>query len=160
MSGCKLDRITKEKYLTAFDKSIEIREMLCQKLEKKVNMIFSKAFQLSPNPEVRALFAGFILKNEIETKRAITRVGRLTKKLMDHYGRKRVERDDFVSALVLYYLSEAKMDFAHLKERIDELDADISLKDILGKLAFASLIEKDNGYFKINIDALALRGQW
>ena len=75
---------------------------------------------------------------------------------MDHYGRTRVEKDDFISALILYYLSESKKDYAELKERIDELGDSVNVKDTLSKLVFANLVEKEDEYFKINIDALAL----
>ena len=146
----------KKKYLEVFDKSVSIREMLCQKLEKKVKSIFAGAFQLSPNPEARALFARFILKKEINTKKTIIKVGKMTKRLMDHYKRTRVERDDLTSALILHYLSDAKKDYAQLKEKINEFDDSINLKDILSKLVFANLVEKEDEYFKINIDALAL----
>jgi hypothetical protein len=146
----------KKKYQEMFDKSVDVRDMLCQKLEKQVWDVFEGAFQLSPNPEVRALFARFILKREIDTKKIIIKVGRMTKKLMDHYKRTRIEREDFISALVLYNLSEAKKNYNQLKERINEIDENINLKDILNKLAFANLIEKEDEYFKINIDALAL----
>jgi DNA-binding HxlR family transcriptional regulator len=75
---------------------------------------------------------------------------------MAHYGRERIERDDFISALILYYLSETKKNYSQLKERFDEFDEDINLKDMLSKLIFANLIEKEDEYYKINIDALAL----
>jgi hypothetical protein len=146
----------KKKYLEMLEKSVKIQEMLCKKLEKKVSNILKGAFQLSPNPETRALFARFILKREIDSKKTIIKVSKMTKRLMDHYKRTRVERDDFISALVLYYLSDEKKDYTHLNEKIKALDDNINLKDVLGKLVFANLIEKENEYFKINIDALTL----
>jgi phosphatidylserine/phosphatidylglycerophosphate/cardiolipin synthase-like enzyme len=146
----------KQKYVEMFNRSINIQNLLCEKLKGLVKDIFQGAFQLSPNPEVRALFAKFILKKEIDTKKTIIKVGKITKRLMVHYGRDRVEKDDFISALILYHLSETKKDYSQLEEKFDELDGSINLKDILSKLVFANLIEKENEYFKINIDALAL----
>jgi hypothetical protein len=146
----------KEKYLEIFGTSVNIGDILCHKLEDQIKDVFAGAFQLSPNPEVRALFARFILKREIDTRKAIIKLGKTTKRLMDHYKRTRVERDDFISALVLYYLSDSKKNFAQLKEKTDDLDETINLKDTLNKLIFANLIEKEDEYFKINIDALAL----
>jgi hypothetical protein len=146
----------KKKYLEMLEKSVKIQEMLCKKLEKKVCTILKGAFQLSPNPETRALFAMFILKREIDSKKAIIKVSKMTKRLMDHYKRTRVERDDFISALVLYYLSDEKKDYAHLNEKIKVLDDNINLKDVLSKLVFSNFIEKEDEYFKINIDALTL----
>jgi phosphatidylserine/phosphatidylglycerophosphate/cardiolipin synthase-like enzyme len=146
----------KGKYEEMFSRSINIQDLLCEKLEEMVKDIFQGAFKLSPNPEVRALFAKFILKKEIDTKKTIIKIGKITKRLMIHYERDRVEKDDFISALILYHLSEAKKDYNQLKEKLNELDDSINLKDILNKLVFANLVEKDDGYFKINIDALTL----
>jgi hypothetical protein len=56
----------------------------------------------------------------------------------------------------LYYLSDEKKDYAHLNEKIKVLDDNINLKDVLSKLVFSNLIEKEDEYFKINIDALTL----
>jgi len=67
----------------------------------------------------------------------------------------RVEKDDFISALVLFYLSEAKNDYNQLKEKLNELDDTINLKDVLGRLLLVNLIEKENEYYKINLNALA-----
>lgn len=146
----------KRKFEENFDKSVPVQDLLCEKLENVVKDVFRGAFQLSPNPEVRALFARFILKKEIDTKKAIIKVGKMTKKLMDHYKRARVEKDDFISALILYYLSEAKKDFNQLEEKIFEIDGEVNLKNVLKKLVFANLIEKEDEYYKINIGALAL----
>lgn len=145
----------KRKFEENYSKSINIQDLLCDKLEDEVKDVFQGAFQLNPNPEVRALFARFILKREIETKKTIIKVGKLTKKLMVHYGRDRVEKDDFISALVLFYLSEAKNDYNQLKEKLNELDDTINLKDVLGRLLLVNLIEKENEYYKINLNALA-----
>ena len=146
----------KRKFEENFDKSIDVQDLLCDKLEKLVKDVFQGAFQLSPTPEVRALFARFILKREIDTKKTVIKVSKITKKLMVHYGRDRVEKDDFISALVLYHLSEAKKDYNQLKEKLNELDDSINLKDTLSRLISANLIEKEDEYFKINIDALTL----
>lgn len=146
----------KQKYMEVFNRSTDIQDMLCQKLEKVVKEIFQGAFQLSPNPEVRALFAKFILKREIDTKKTIIKIGKITRRLMFHNKRNRVEKDDFVSALILYHLSEAKKNYNQLEEKLSEVDDRINLKDLLSKLMFANLIEKEDEYFKINIDALSL----
>jgi hypothetical protein len=142
--------------MEVFNRSTDIQDMLCQKLEKVVKEIFQGAFQLSPNPEVRALFAKFILKREIDTKKTIIKIGKITRRLMFHNKRNRVEKDDFVSALILYHLSEAKKNYNQLEEKLSEVDDRINLKDLLSKLMFANLIEKEDEYFKINIDALSL----
>jgi len=65
-----------------------------------------------------------------------------------------VEKKDFISALVLYYLSERKQDYDQLKEKIDEVDETINLHAIVSRLEFARLIEQENDFYKINIEAL------
>jgi hypothetical protein len=145
----------KQKFEQNFERSINVQDLLCDRLENVVKDVFQGAFQLKPNPEVRALFAKFILKKEIETKRTIIKVGKITQKLMVHYRRDKVEMDDFVSALVLYHLSEAKKDYNQLKEKFNELDNNINVKDSLSRLIYDNLIEKEDEYYKINVNALA-----
>jgi predicted amino acid-binding ACT domain protein len=59
------------------------------------------------------------------------KIGGITKKLMRYYHRNRVDKQDFVSALVLYELSEKKQDFAQLKERINEVSQELDLAAIM-----------------------------
>jgi phosphatidylserine/phosphatidylglycerophosphate/cardiolipin synthase-like enzyme len=143
----------KAKFEENFDKSIDVQNLLCERLEGLVKDVF-RAFQLSPNPETRSLFAKFILKREIDAKKTIIKVGRITKKLMVHYGRDRIEKEDFISALILYHLSESKKDYNQLTEKFSELDTSINLNDVLNRLVYAKLVEKENEYYKINVDAL------
>jgi hypothetical protein len=98
-----------------------VNEILSEKLEVLVKEVFKGCFQLSPNPEVRTLFARFILKKQIDIKKTIIKLGKIIRKLMVGSGRIRVEKNDFVKAMVLYYLSERKLDYTQLKERINEI---------------------------------------
>jgi hypothetical protein len=49
----------KQKYIEIFSRSIRINDLLCDKIKGLVKDIFQGAFGLSPNPEVRNLFARF-----------------------------------------------------------------------------------------------------
>jgi phosphatidylserine/phosphatidylglycerophosphate/cardiolipin synthase-like enzyme len=151
----ELIRTAKEKYLETFNSSYNVKDKLSQKLEGLIKEIFKGCFQLSPDPNVRVLFAKFILKRQIDTKKIIMKIGKITKKLMDHYRRTRVEKQDFVSALVLYYLSERKQEYSQLEEKMNEIDGNINLKDSMSKLILAGLIEQEGDWYKINIEALA-----
>lgn len=144
----------KEKYLEVFNGSQNVNDLLAEKLEDLVKDIFKGCFQLSPNPEVRMLFAKFILRKQIDAKRTIIKIGAITRKLMTCHG-SRVKRDDFVTAMVLYYLSERKRDYAELKERMDELGT-FNIQQILTNLTMAGTVEKDeDSYYKINVAALS-----
>ncbi|GAH67874.1 unnamed protein product, partial [marine sediment metagenome] len=59
-----------------------------------------------------------------------------------------------ISALVLYYLTEEKRDYDQIKEKLDELETDINIETILSRLTSLNLIEKENEYYKINLEAL------
>jgi hypothetical protein len=77
----ELISVAKRKFEENYAKSINIQDLLFDKLEGAVKDVFQGAFQLSPNPEVRALFARFILKKEIETKKTIIKVRRINEKI-------------------------------------------------------------------------------
>lgn len=151
-------RFAKKKYLEVFGKSSDVRNKLSQKLEQLVLHIFTKTFQLHSKADVKRLFARFILKKQIDIRKLIIKIGKMTKKLMDYYKRTMVKKQDFVSALVLYYLSERKQDYDQLKEKMDEVDDTINLLAVINGLRFAGLIEQENDYYKINIEALVKTG--
>ena len=154
---CKDPKITKiagEKYLEVFNESHDVREKLAEKLEKMVTDVFIRTFQLRSRVDVKTLFAKLILKKQVDTRKLIIKIGRITKKLMNIYGREIVEKQDFISALVLYHLSERKQDYDQLKEKIHEVDEGINPDAVVSGLKFAGLIEQEGDYYKINIDAL------
>jgi phosphatidylserine/phosphatidylglycerophosphate/cardiolipin synthase-like enzyme len=147
-------RLAKEKYLKVFDGCYDVRDKLSEKLERIVQSIFSKTFNLRSRSDVKKLFAKFILKRQVDVRKLTIKIGKITKKLMDHYNRTMVEKQDFISAVVLYYLSERKHDYDQLQEKLSEVDSKINLEAIVGALKFAGLIEQEDDYSKINVEAL------
>lgn len=147
-------RFAKEKYLKVFNECYDVRDKLSEKLERIVQSIFSKTFNLRSRSDVKSLFAKFILKKQVDVRKLTIKIGRITKKLMDYYKRTMVEKQDFISAIVLYYLSERKHDYDQLKEKINEVDSKINLEAIVSALKFAGLIEQEDDYYKINVEAL------
>ena len=150
----KIVKLAKEKYLEVFDESHDVREKLAEKLEKMVTEVFARTFQLRSRSDVKTLFAKFILKKQVDIRKLIIKIGRITKKLMTFYKRDMVAKQDFISALVLYYLSERKQDYDQLKEKIHEVDEKVNLDAVISGLKFAGLIEQEDNYYKINIEAL------
>ena len=147
-------RVAKEKYLEVLSHSYNVGTKLTEKLEATVKNTFSNAFGLESSTDARRLFARFILKKQMDIRKIVMKVGKITRKLMAHYHRAKVERQDFISAMVLYYLSERKQDIADLRKNIDEVDKDVNLQAIINALEFAGFVEKEGEYFKINIEAL------
>lgn len=146
--------VAKEKYLAVFDHSHNVRARLTEKLENTVKNTLSKAFGLESSTDARRLFASFILKKQIDVRKLMMKIGKITRKLMLHYHRNRVEKQDFISAIVLYYLSERKQDITDLKKNIDEVDQNINLASVTSALEFAGFVEREGEYFKINVEAL------
>jgi hypothetical protein len=145
----------KEKYLTVLRQSYDVQIKLTEKLENMVKDTLAKTFGLTSSPDARKLFAQFILKKQLEVRQTITKIGRIAKKLMNYYKRDRIEKDDFVAATILYYLSERKQDVSDLRKNVSEIiDPKTNLNAILNALEFAQFIEKEEEHYKINVEAL------
>lgn len=154
---CKDDdtvKVAKNMYLKVFENCYDVEEKLTEKVEKMVASIFKKTFNLRSRNEVKTLFAKLILKKQIDLKKAIIEIGKLTKQLVTRRGKSFVEKDDFISALILYYLSERKHDFDQLNEKIKEIDSKVNLNTALSILESDKLIVRENEYYKLNLDEL------
>lgn len=147
-------RLAKEKYLEVLSHGYEVGIKLTEKLKNTVYNTLGKTFGLQSSTEARELFAKFILKKQIDVRKTIMKIGKITEKLMGHYHRTKVEKQDIVSALVLYYLSERKRDIDDLKENVSEIDESVNLSAIISGLEFAGFVEKEGTCFKINVEAL------
>ncbi|GAI04954.1 unnamed protein product, partial [marine sediment metagenome] len=124
------------------------------KMEIIVRNIFSKTFGLRSSSEAKSLFSKLILNNQINVRVFTIKIGKITRRLMTLYRRDLVRKDDFISALILYHLTEEKHDYDQIKEKLDELEPDINIEIILRGLTSLNLIEKENEYYKINLEAL------
>ena len=65
-----------------------------------------------------------------------------------------VEKNDFVSALILYYLSERKHDYNDLNDKLTILNIEINLNELLRRLLDKNLIERAGDFYKIKLDSL------
>ncbi len=87
-------------------------------------------------------------------KKFVLDIGKTTAKLMQHFNKKTVGKNEFFLSLILYYLSERKHDFDQLTEKLDILDTEIDLDALLSLLRDNNFIEKIDDYYKIKIDKL------
>ena len=151
---CKNNEIihnAKAKYIEVFDSCYNIEIKLCEKLENIIKTMFKSNFHLRTRKQVKSIFAQFLLQRQIEVRRIMFKIGKITNKLMMRTGASMVTKDDFISALVLYYLSERKHDYDQLKEKIDVLESSINLRLIIYGLQRDKIIEKEDDYYKINL---------
>ena len=121
ISVCRSPEIildAKTKYLNVFNNSIDIENVLAGKVEKLVGTMFTSIFNLRSRSEVKKLFAQLIIKEEIKAKKVILKIGKITSKLMQKFNKNIVDKDDFFSSLILYYLTERKHDFDQLNEKL------------------------------------------
>jgi len=150
----ELVEIAKKLYLEVSSNGYDAKLKIAEKLAEVVKNTLDKTFNLQSSTDARKLFASFILTKQLGMRRVVIKIGKITKQLMVHYHRTKVEKQDFISAMVLYYLSERKRDFADLKINISEIDQSVNLDVVVNNLVFAGFVEREGDYLKINLDAL------
>ncbi len=150
----KLIEKAKQDYIACYDKGIKIERKLAEKIEKKVGNIFTTIFQLKTRKEVKELFSRLIIAKDIEEKKFILTIGKITAKIMKHFGKNMVQKEDFLLSLILFYLSERKHDIDQLKEKLEILETDFNLNKLLNILIKNDFIEKEGDHFKLNVGKL------
>lgn len=141
-------------YLEIFDSCIDVKDKLSQKLENVAKDVLKGVYQLIPNREARTLFAKLILRQQIDVKKFPIQLGRLVNLLVRRFNRITVTKDDILSAMVLYTLSENKQNFNQLQDKMRELDEGEHLKAILFSLEKRGLIITENDFYKLNLNEL------
>ncbi len=144
----------KSQYLAIYDESIDIENKLAEKIENFVGDMLTSRFDLRSKQEVKVLFARLIIRKEIEVKKFVFEIGKITAKLMKVFNKNMVDKNDFISALILYYLSERKHDTADLNEKLNILNTEIDLNNLLSRLLDKNLIEKVDDFYKLKLDSL------
>lgn len=153
-SDPKILKTAKVQFLEIFDKSVSMEVKLAEKIQKLVSNAFSQRFGLKTKKEVKLLFARLIVGKEIEIKKFITDLCQITSKLMEKSGRCTVTKDDFIMALILYYLSERKHDYDQLNEKLSILESGINTSNSLNALIGNGFIEKEGDFFKLKLNTL------
>lgn len=150
----KLIDLAKNKFNIQFEKGHNITQLLAQKIEQKIGKTFTGLLGLKSKKEVKILFARLIIHHEIEQKKLLLTISKIIKKIMNLFNSKMVLKEHFIMALILYYLSERKQDFDQLNERLEILETDFDLNALLSQLIKIKFIEKENDFYKINVEKL------
>lgn len=146
--------IAKSQYVSNFDNSTDIRTKLTEKIETYVSKMFTSTFNLKTRAEVKSLLSKHILEKEVEVKRTTWKVGKIASKMMERSNRKMVGKDDILSALILYYLSESKLNSNQLLNKLSDLEEQSYINELLGNLLRKDMIEMENEFYKIKIERL------
>ena len=141
-------------FLSVFNKAKDVREGLAGKQVGKIGVLLSRTFNLRSSAEVKSLFAKLIIHHEIEAENFVYRLARIMARVSELARSRIVSKDDFLRAVVLYYLSERKHDKQQLAEKLSVINAENSIKDILSWLVEKKLIEKQDDFYKIKIEKL------
>jgi len=144
----------KNKFLSIFNRSRNIELSLASKIESDITTLFIKHFGLRSKQEVKTLFSRFLLNEEINVKRKMLQIGKICKSVMELYDRKTISKKEFLMALILYFLSDNKLIYEKIEDRLSVLDEYIDLKNILNRMILYNLIEKDYDYYKLKVLSL------
>lgn len=144
----------KNQYLLKFDDCIDIKIKLAEKIEKDVTQMFNGTFGLRTKLEAKQVLSKHILEMEVEIKKITFKVGMVASKMMTSYQRKTISKDDIISALILYYLSEGKLNLILLTDKLKGLDETIDIIPVLTKLVDNNLVEIEEDFYKINVETL------
>jgi len=153
-SDTEIISLAKSQYLDVFNSSIDIENILTEKVESYVGNVLNRTFGLRSKNEVKRLFARFIVRNEIQLKKLVLDICKITAKLMQYSNRNLIEKNDFFLSLILYCLSERKHNFDELNEKLSILNTEIDLNDLLLKLINHGFIEKVEDFYKIKLEKL------
>ena len=146
---------SKRKFNDNFNSFTNIKENLINKYKTIVKEKFS-LFNLRTKEDVKELFARLIIQKKIEIEEFILYIIKITRKIMTYLDNSSlVTKKYFILALILYYLTERKHDIDQLNEKLCILEIDIkTLNDSLKILLDNDFIEKDNDFYRINLNKL------
>lgn len=144
--------LAKNHFESIYDHAINITEHLAERIERDVTRIFRQYYGLSSRREVKTLLSRFILSEEIDVKKVALKIGRIVKELTS--GRNIVEKDDFIMALILHYLSDNKLKFNQIEQRLSPLNTQFQLDELLNIMHQRGYIEQEGEYYKLQVLSL------
>ena len=142
-----------DRYEKIFQRGIDIQVSLAKKLNRDVRTLFSRYYQLRSSAEVKEIFSRFILAKEVDVHKVTLKVGKIVKLLMERQDRRLVKKDDFLMALVLYFLSDSKLTYNQLEKQITSLESGVDLVSLLEVLIKYQYIEQENEFYKLDVIA-------
>lgn len=144
----------KNQYIRVMDGCSDISQNLSGKIEAQVKRIFSSIYGLRTSQEVKELFAKVILDYQIIQKKTVYKIANLTSLIMRRRRSNMVRVDDFLKALILYYLSERQHDIIQLEEKIKGINENVSVSSLLSELIGDGYVENEGDMFRINVASL------
>lgn len=146
----------KELFLEVFDNYIDMKDRLTESVSESVDNIFNNIYNIRfEDKQLSKEFARYLLKKELDLKKMMTEVAKITQKLSERFSINKIGKDLFVSALILYVLSKSgEQNNLQISSEIKEFDATINIDIILADLEDKRLIIRENDQYRINLEEL------
>lgn len=142
----------KKQFESIFAQAVDIRVKLAERIEKEIGALLNQYYELHSRQEVKKLFSQYVLSEEINVKKVALKIGRITKALVSE--RRTVEKDDFIMALILHLLSDNKLKYNQIENKLSMLKTQIDLQPLLELLVDHEYIELEDEYYKLQILSL------
>lgn len=144
----------RSQFVSVFTSSIDVSIPLSDKIEDQVKIILRKYFDLNSRQDAKKIFSRYILVNEIQVKKIVLKIGKISKKLTENQSSKTVSKDILFMALTLYFLSERKHNAEQLRDKFKPLDVDFDMSALLTSLLKNNYIEQEDDYYKLKVESL------
>lgn len=142
----------KDQFVAIFERADDIQVTLAEKIETDAATILNKFYGLRAKKEVKTLFSRFFLSQEIEVNKIALKIGKIIKFMVPE--RNLVTEKDFVKALILHFLSDNKLTYIQIENKLSILNSEIDLSTLLLDLNNHGYIEVQEGYYKLQVLSL------
>jgi len=146
----------KESYIRIFNGSTNVLAFLAEKEEdntKSIFEVFDKNIKVKK--DVRRMFAKLIINEKVRGKKGLYAIAKYAYLIAHNIANRNIiEINDFISAVVLNYLTESMKTKSDISKKISELSNDINTDELIAFLSDNNLVTKDGDFYKINIDRL------
>jgi hypothetical protein len=144
----------KKQFEQVFNSNPDVVDELASKIEKEISVLFSQYYGLRSEKEVKRLFSKFIILEEVNNRVVILKIARITKAILASSNRNMVRKDDLLMALVLHFLSDNKLKFDQINQKLSVLNTATNLSQLLSNLICSGFIEKESDYYKLKVLSL------
>jgi len=154
-SNSDIVRKAKADYEEIFSDSIPLLNYLSEKETNYALSIFS-VYGVKADKQVKNLLSRVIVMSDIKLKTNLYQIGRYASILVRKFNKLKpiVETQDFLCAMVLYFLSDRKHTESELKEKLSEIFSIIDSESIIERLLQYKLIIKEEEFYKLNLKTL------
>ncbi len=141
-------RIASKQFNSIFNNSIEIEKKLEERMGENIGKSIRYIFDInSISSDVKSIIGHLIVSKEIQTKKFLLELGKCISEIIKKFYKSRVNVEIFQLALVFYFITERKMTYDELEEKVKSLNIKLNLNNLLNILIKKGLILKVSDYY-------------